>query len=105
MEQVQIKLSPCPWCKNTPDVILNYDTSDTWKWRIQCLTETCPTKPATSVNVRKKQKCCVEDQLKKLGILVDKWNLTNPMKPIALKFINIEHFKKAARVARGEKSQ
>lgn len=80
---IEIVLKPCPWCNQTPDLILPIDdrenTDGTWLWKIRCNWIECRIKPISPyVSIRKTTKNDIYRLNMKLERLAYMWNNENP---------------------------
>lgn len=74
-----LPLSPCPWCKKTPEFVL-YFIEGTWLPKIACKNGSCSVNPeGKPVAIRKTCKIDLERLKEKIILVVDSWNKTNPI--------------------------
>jgi hypothetical protein len=84
-----IPISPCPWCKETPEFILYFDSWDhkipssnnTWIPKIACKNQNCTVQPESKpVPIRRTSKTDFERLKEKIIQVFDNWNIGNPVK-------------------------
>jgi hypothetical protein len=91
--QVELVISPCPWCKRTPDLIMPIPES-TWNWKIRCINPECKIHPECSIPIRKTSKVIVDRLLMKINMLALKWNENNPIQPYEKKLLDLSPISK-----------
>lgn len=73
---IGIKLKPCPWCGDRPEIMMPICRDGTWLWDIRCINDTCKIKPKSPhVSIRKTTKYDFDKMLKKIDTLVSRWNI------------------------------
>ena len=86
--KIEFPLSPCPWCKKTPEMHMPIRVG-TWNWRIACGNHECRVRPECTVPIRKTSKTILARFRGKLSLLVQKWNQDNPVPPYEKKVIDL----------------
>jgi len=80
-EKWEYLIAPCPWCRKTPFLDVNYheNSGGTWRWGIQCTNGRCKIRPHTRlIGIRKTCKADLQRQKEKIQTIVDEWNEMNP---------------------------
>jgi hypothetical protein len=88
---VEAALSPCPWCRKTPDLSMPLDQvgageDKTWIWKIRCA---CRVESEAKVSIRNTSKCILDRFLEKVDELFNKWNENNPIKAYEKKVLDL----------------
>ncbi len=74
MSKILLTLRPCPWCKQTPDLLLPIGEGS-WVWKITC--QNCPIDISVSTTIRKSQKTSLVKIGEKMDALAGVWNTGN----------------------------
>ncbi len=87
---IEVVLKPCPWCKETPTLVLPYMSKQTWQWTIECKNTKCSVQPLSKhVSVRNTAKTNFSPLISKLAKLADIWNIGNPIKAYEMKQVDL----------------